>query len=557
MFPEGSYLTHEIIEDFVKKGIWNNIDLYSLLEDTASKKPDQVAIVTYKEQSGDRTEVTYGELLEKVNNTAAAFTKLGVKSGDVVSVQLPNWWEFAVVSFATLKIGAVINGLTPIYRQKEVSYILKMTESKVVVIPDIYRNFNYLDMFMELKPSLPALEKIIVVTDLLEDNDEEDDIINFRKILNFKSDKVIQPSNTTLHSNQLAQLAFTSGTTGEPKGVMHTHNTIEATVRSFVNHMDLSKGVKNLVVSPVGHQTGFLWGTLMTVMLEGTIVYLDTWNAERALNIMHKDQISTMVAAYPFLHDVAKLNDIETRRPETLKLVCIPGAPIPRHMVSVCAKNLNCVVAPAWGMTEYGIALAVSPSDPESGFVTDGRQVNGAQVRIIDENDLAVPAGVEGNLQIKGGGLFIGYYKRPEKTAESFQGDMWFDTGDRATADEKGFIAITGRTKDIIIRGGENIPISEIENLLFKWEKVSDVAIVAMPDERLGERACAYIVPNSGKVTFEEMVHYLLAHGIAKQKLPERLELTDELPRTASGKVQKFVLRNNIKEKLAQSNPVQ
>ncbi len=550
MFPEGSYLTEEMQRQFNTDGTWRNIDLYQYLEQAIIEKPEEIAVVSYKEEDGRQTSLTYAELGELVNRLAAGLTSMGVGKGDVVSVQMPNWWEFAVICFATFKIGAVINGLTPIYRHKEVSFIMGLTESKVVFIPRLHRNFNYVDMFRELSPTLPSLKKIIVV----EESDQkqaDDNVITFYHVLNSGDTNGI--SDIHIDPNQLAQLGFTSGTTGEPKGVMHTHNTLEATVRNFVLHEHLEKGGKNLVVSPVGHQTGFLWGTVMTVFLQGTIVYLDVWKAERALQIMHEQQITMMVAAYPFVHDIATLEGIESRRPTSLKFISVPGAPIPRRMVRICSDFLDCVVSPAWGMTEYGIAIAAAPHDPPSGYLTDGRLVPGASARIVDEEGNEVQIGEEGNLQIMGAGLFIGYYKRPETTKANFRDGIWFETGDRVIKSAKGFVSITGRTKDIIIRGGENIPVAEIENLLFQWEKVKDVAIVAMPDDRLGERACAYIVPTE-QFSFEEMIQYLLSTGIAKQKLPERLELIDELPRTASGKVQKFLLRNDVKAKLQQVN---
>lgn len=552
VFPQDSYLTKEIIENYSESGLWHNIGLFQLLVKAAQDNPKGVAVISYKEEKRSTFQLTYEELLEKVNLVANGLLRLGVQKGDVVSVQLPNWWEFVVLSFATFKLGAVINSLTPIYRQKEVSFIMKLTESKVVVVPEIFRDFNYLEMMRELRPSLPSLEKIIVVSES-NISYEDSDVISFDMIIkgNFKKEGDTY-KDIKVDPNSLVQLGFTSGTTGEPKGVMHTHNTLEATVRNYVEHMKFErKTMRNLVVSPVGHQTGFLWGTIMTVFLNGTMIYLDIWNKEKALKIMQKEKITHMIAAYPFLHDIAMIENIEKKRPSSLKFICIPGAPIPRHMVRVCSDKLDCIVSPAWGMTEYGIALAVSPLHPPSAYKTDGGVVNGASVRVVDKNGKELPAGEEGDLQIKGAGLFVGYYKRKEKTLESFKDGVWFETGDRAVKDEKGFVSITGRTKDIIIRGGENIPVAEIENLLFKWDKVDDVAIVAMPDDRLGERACAYIVPNDDNIEFQEMIDYLMAHGIAKQKLPERLEIIKELPRTASGKVQKYILRNDIKKKLA------
>lgn len=549
MLPEGSYFTEEMLKRFSTDGTWRNVDLYSIFAAAVSENPNGTAMVSYKDEYGQRFDFTYTELSEEVDKLASALLQMGIKSGDVISIQLPNWWEFVAICFAAYKIGAVINGLTPIYREKQVSFIMGMTDSKVIFIPKVYRKFDYLNMILSLWPTLASLEKVIVVDEISEDFGNEN-IISFKDIINSQGTDMLKNFNLSVDPNQLAQLAFTSGTTGEPKGVMHTHNTLEATVRNFILHMQTKKGVRDLVVTPVGHQSGFLWGMMLPIFLQSTMIFLDVWNPERALEIMHEQGVTHMIAAFPFLHDISMLNNISERRANTLEFVCIPGAPIPRHMVRICSDRLDCIVVAAWGMTEYGIALAVAPSDPPSGFLTDGRLLNGAEVRIINENGEEVEAGIEGNLQIRGAGLLLGYYKRPEITRANFREDGWFDTGDRATKTDKGFISITGRTKDIVIRGGENIPVVEVENLLMQWDKVRDVAIVAMPDERLGERACAYAVPAKESFTFEEMIQYLLKTGIAKQMLPERLEIVQELPRTASGKVQKYILRNDIKEKL-------
>lgn len=543
MHPEGSRLTEQMIAEYVEKGIWRNERLFDYLETAYQNHPNKVAVVAHSIERNRKEVLTYQELYEKVDQCAKGLLAQGVQPGDVVSVQLPNYFEFPILLFAINKIGAIFNGLTHIYRANEVRFILQRSQSKVFVVPNEFRKFDYIDMVNEVWEDLPDLQKVIVIGACPEDDDR---FIPFQQIVSTGRNVGELP---TVNANAIAQLGFTSGTTGEPKGVMHTHNTLDATLRNYAAFEKLEPHVCNLVVSPVGHQTGFLWGALLTTYLQGTAVYLDIWNAETAAQIINQENVSMMVAAAPFLQDL--ISKAENTAMPSLKFVSIPGAPIPRKLVDIAAKKLDCKIIPAWGMTEYGIAIAVAPDDPSYAFQTDGRQVPGAEIKIVGEDGREAAPNQEGDLKIKGAGVFVGYYKRSDFTDKHFDADGWFDTGDRAVIDESGFVSITGRTKDIIIRGGENIPVAEIENMLYEWDKVRDVAIVGMPDERLGERACAFLVLKPGEtVTFEQMIDYLSAKKIAKQKLPERLEIVDELPRTISGKVQKYILRDQIKNKL-------
>ncbi|MEB3102106.1 AMP-binding protein [Ferviditalea candida] len=543
MHPEGSRLTEQMINEYVGKGLWSNTRLFDHLENARNHHPNKTAVAAHSMERSRVDVLTYAELYEKADQCAKGLLALGVQPSDVVSVQLPNYFEFPVLFFAINKIGAVFNGLTHIYRANEVRFILQRSQSKVFVIPDEFRKFDYIEMVKEIWNELPDLQKVIVAG-RCPDGDER--FVPFEKIVSTGGSVQELPY---VNPNEIAQLGFTSGTTGEPKGVMHTHNTLDATIRNYAAFEKLDGHVCNLIVSPVGHQTGFLWGAVLTTYLQGTAVYLDIWKAEAAAQIINQENVSMMIAAVPFLQDLH--NKAGSTPMPSLKFISIPGAPIPRKLVETAAAQLDCKIVPAWGMTEYGIAIAVAPEDPKHALQTDGRRIPGAEIRIVGEHGHEAFPNEEGDLKIKGAGVFVGYYKRPDFTEKHFDADGWFDTGDRAVMDENGFISITGRTKDIIIRGGENIPVAEIENLLYEWDKVRDVAIVGMPDERLGERACAYLVLKDGEsVTFEEMIDYLSAKKIAKQKLPERLEIVKELPRTISGKVQKYVLRNAIKNKL-------
>jgi cyclohexanecarboxylate-CoA ligase len=516
--------------------------LLSDLDRAVVAHPEKVAAVGIDTETNVRRMLTYAQLNDEVDRVARGLRALGVGPGDVVSVQLPNVLEFPVLLYAVLRIGAVFNGLTAIFRDREVEFILRRTASKVYVVPSVFRRYDFPAMARRMRAVVPTLEHVVVVPKGSAESVPADTVAWAAL-----GGPPAEPAPVS--PDDLAQIAFTSGTTGEPKGVMHSHRSLRQTVARFHEHVVMPEPVVNLVVSPVGHQTGFLWGTVLSTHLAGTAVYLDIWNPSRAWEVIRQEGVTAMIAAAPFLRDLVE-DPAAGGGPHGLRVISIPGAPIPRALVPRAQAELGARIVPSWGMTEYGIALAVGVNDPVEAYATDGSVVPGATVRVVDAANRPVGPEVEGDLQIRGEGLFLGYFKRPDLTADSFV-DGWFQTGDRAVVTRGGFVRITGRSKDIIIRGGENVPVQEVENLLFTWPAIREVAIVAMPDERLGEKACAYVVPAPGvRPTLQDMQEFLRAKGLTPQYWPERLELIDALPRTPSGKIQKFLLREDIRRRL-------
>lgn len=541
---EGWRLTPALIRRYTELGFWGDLRLHDYLDRHARERPEATAVVSPRRGGPEAVHLTWAQLQAEVDRAARALGALGVGRGDVVSVQLPNWYEFLVLALAVSRAGAVLNGLTPIYRQYELRFILNRTGSRVMVIPASYRGFDYVEMMAGLRAEVPSLAHLVVVG-----SGAPAGMMTYNQFLGLGTG----PAPAAGGANDLVQVAFTSGTTGEPKGVMHSHNTLLATAGAVIRHLDLAPEPVNLVISPVGHQTGFLWGLLITVILGGKMVFQDRWDPEAALAAIAAEGVTTMAGATPFLRDLALAPGVTPERMRTLRTFITAGAPIPPVVVQEGEARLGCKIHSAWGMTEYGIGTAVGAGDPpEKAASSDGRPVPGAEVRVVAGAGPVAP-GVEGDLQIRGPGLFLGYYKRPDFNDASFTADGFLRTGDRAVMAADGFVRITGRTKDIIIRGGENIPVAEIEGLLYQHPKIQDVALVAMPDERLGERACAYVVlrPGAGGITLAEISAFLLQHQLARQKLPERVEVIDALPRTATGKVQKFKLREDIARKLS------
>ena len=343
------------------------------------------------------------------------------------------------------------------------------------------------------------------------------------------------------------QLLYTSGTTGEPKGVLHTSNTMLSNLVPFAERLHLGENDVIHMPSPMAHQLGFMYGLVLPAILGATAVLQDIFVAEAMAKQITSERATFTMGATPFLNDLADFCIATGTTTPSLRIFVSAGAPIPRPLVVKARRALGAAVLSAWGMSENGAVTTTRVEDSEEKVTTtDGCPLPGMEVRVVDPAGRVVPSGEEGRLQVRGCSNFIGYLKRPGLAQIDAEG--WFETGDIARMDADGYIRIAGRAKDIIIRGGENIPVYEVEELLFKHPAVAAVAVVGYPDERLGERACAFVVPRKdASLSFQEMVAFLKAQKMAVQYIPERLEIVAELPRTPSGKIQKFKLREIAK----------
>jgi cyclohexanecarboxylate-CoA ligase len=475
---------------------------------------------------------TYSELVRLADRGASSLSRLGVARGDVMTVQLPNWWEFVVTAFACSKIGAVMNPVMPILRERELLYILNFCQAKVFIVPNSYRGFDYAAMAKGMRSELPHLKHVIVA-------DGEGETGFDWMLLSSEADKL--PSG--LSPDDTAVLMFTSGTTGEPKGVMHTSNSLIACCKALTGRFGLDSTDVLLVASPVGHMTGYAAVVLLSVYLGGTMILQDVWETKRGVGLMAREGVSYTAASTPFLSDICDAVKAGPPHPKSLRSFLCGGAPIPSVLIERAAAELGLTVCSLWGLTEVLSGTLTEPARAaEKSANTDGRAQDGMEVRIVDTEGRPAPTGESGRLLVRGAQMFKGYYQRPE--LPTFDSDGWFDSGDLAYMDKDGYIRISGRVKDILIRGGENVPVVEIENLLYEHPAVSAVAVVGFPDARLGERGCAFIVPRTGStIDLAAVQAYLGEAKMAKQFWPERVELVAELPRTASGKIQKFKLR--------------
>jgi cyclohexanecarboxylate-CoA ligase len=521
-------------------GDWRDQTLLDHLDRTVRDTPEKTALVAFRSDgAAGETRLTYRELDRRAETVARNLAVRGVGAGDTVSFQLPNSWEFTVLHLACLKLGAVSNPLMVIFRTRELGFMLKLAESKVLVVPVRFRSFDYAAMAAELRGVLPELRHVFTTGGTGEGAEP--------------FEALLAPGAPALPHHRLGadaviQLLYTSGTTGEPKGVLHTSNTMLSNLVPFAARLGLGAADVIHMPSPMAHQLGFMYGLVLPVMLGATAVLQDIFApAEMARQIVDEGATFTM-GATPFLNDVTEHVARSGVATPSLRVFVSAGAPIPRALVGKARLALGAAIISAWGMSENGAVTTTRPEDDEArATTTDGCALPGMEVCVVDAEDNKVSPGEEGRLKVRGCSNFAGYLKRP--ALDNTDAEGWFDTGDLARMDEDGYIRIAGRSKDIIIRGGENIPVVEVEGLLYRHPAVAEVAIVSYPDARLGERACAYVKLRQGaELSFAEMTEYLAAERMARPYIPERLQILPELPRTPSGKIQKFRLREMARD---------
>lgn len=538
-----SPLDDRTVADWRSAGWWEGRTIRSLLTEAAQLRPERLALVG-RRTDGMRVTRTYAEFDRNASHAADVFAALGVGPGDAVVLMLPNWVEYPELIFGINELGAVYAGVPVAYGELQAAAILRRSKAKVLVIPRRWRSNDHLDLSRRLRAQLPDLEHVLVVDDV------EADLRDGESLWSSHAD-VPAHGLPAPDSARICYLGFTSGTTGEPKGAMHCHDSLIYSARRQAEHVGPSvfgEPMVHLVASPVGHHTGFIWGVVFTVLLAGTGVHVDRWDPEWGVRVIREEGVTTFFGAPTFLQDMMH-TDLAGDPSCPLTCVVVAGAPVPRNLPQQASDALGAYICPAWGMTECSIPISCTPAASADIQRTDGSLFTGSQAMIVDDDGEPVPAGQVGDLLIRGPGLMYGYFDRPDATDEAFGPGFWFATGDRASMDERGWISLRGRTKDVIIRGGENIPVTDVESVIFDHPDVLNVAVVGIPDERLGERICAAVVVKADRpaMSVESLADHLLAHGLSKHFLPEHVVNLAELPMTPSGKIQKYRLREMVR----------
>ncbi|HFN4608592.1 TPA: medium-chain fatty-acid--CoA ligase [Escherichia coli] len=525
-----------------KQGLWGDASLADYWQQTARAMPDKIAVVDNHGAS-----YTYSALDHAASCLANWMLAKGIESGDRIAFQLPGWCEFTVIYLACLKIGAVSVPLLPSWREAELVWVLNKCQAKMFFAPTLFKQTRPVDLILPLQNQLPQLQQIVGVDKLAPATSS----LSLSQII---ADNTPLTTGITTHGDELAAVLFTSGTEGLPKGVMLTHNNILASERAYCARLNLTWQDVFMMPAPLGHATGFLHGVTAPFLIGARSVLLDIFTPDACLALLEQQRCTCMLGATPFVYDLLNVLEKQPADLSALRFFLCGGTTIPKKVAREC-QQLGIKLLSVYGSTESSPHAVVNLDDPLSRFMhTDGYAAAGVEIKVVDDARKTLPPGCEGEEASRGPNVFMGYFDEPELTARALDEEGWYYSGDLCRMDEAGYIKITGRKKDIIVRGGENISSREVEDILLQHPKIHDACVVAMPDERLGERSCAYVVLKAPhhSLSLEEVVAFFSRKRVAKYKYPEHIVVIEKLPRTASGKIQKFLLRKDIMRRLTQ-----
>jgi acyl-CoA synthetase len=508
----------------------------------AHKFPDKVAL--YFDNEADQT---HSALDSAADQLAVSLQALGLVKGDVVSFQLPNWHEAAVINLACVRLGLVVNPIVTIYRDREVEYMLSNSQSKAIFVAAKVGSFNYLEMLARLRSKLPSLKHVFALRCTVDTPDCDN--LYETLIANGRGKK---PNEPKYDVNDVKMLLYTSGTTGNPKGVVHTHQSLYWAMENSRQHWSIDEHDIMLMPSPITHITGFCNGIEFPYYSGGTAAIMEKWNAQNALDYLNKLGATMSLGATPFLQELVDTAIKTDNKAPTLRLFACGGADVPADLIDAANDwfdSISC--CRVYGSSESPLVTQgfIAASQRQEAANTDGEVVN-YEVQIVANDGSALAVNQIGEVAVRGPAMMLGYLQ-PEAQNSAFNQQGFFLTGDLGYLTSEKAIVITGRKKDLIIRGGENISAKQIEDVLLEHHAVHEAAVVSMPHDRLGETSCAYVVLQPDKpFLFKQMQDHCDAAKLSKQKFPERLEIIDQLPRTPSGKVKKDVLRKMVRESL-------
>ncbi|EEZ7730291.1 medium-chain fatty-acid--CoA ligase [Escherichia coli] len=525
-----------------QQGLWGDASLADYWQQTARAMPDKIAVVDNHGAS-----YTYSALDHAASCLANWMLAKGIESGDRIAFQLPGWCEFTVIYLACLKIGAVSVPLLPSWREAELVWVLNKCQAKMFFAPTLFKQTRPVDLILPLQNQLPQLQQIVGVDKLAPATSS----LSLSQII---ADNTSLTTAITTHGDELAAVLFTSGTEGLPKGVMLTHNNILASERAYCVRLNLTWQDVFMMPAPLGHATGFLHGVTAPFLIGARSVLLDIFTPDACLALLEQQRCTCMLGATPFVYDLLNVLEKQPADLSALRFFLCGGTTIPKKVAREC-QQLGIKLLSVYGSTESSPHAVVNLDDPLSRFMhTDGYAAAGVEIKVVDDARKTLPPGCEGEEASRGPNVFMGYFDEPELTARALDEEGWYYSGDLCRMDEAGYIKITGRKKNIIVRGGENISSREVEDILLQHPKIHDACVVAMPDERLGERSCAYVVLKAPhhSLSLEEVVAFFSRKRVAKYKYPEHIVVIEKLPRTASGKIQKFLLRKDIMRRLTQ-----
>ena len=519
---------------YADAGLWDKRTIAQQAEALAQEDPDFIALV-----DGD-IEISRRQAVNDAYALAAALFARGLRAGDVIAFQTPNWHEAMMINLAAALSGFVINPIVPIYRDHEVAHMLADCNARAFFVADSFKNGELTAMAARIRGQLPHLAHIFTVRG----TGAED----YAALLAEGKKQTYSPPK--VDPLGVKMILYTSGTTGKPKGVLHSHVSIARILKKSGDHWGLRAGEATLMPSPVTHVSGYANGLEAPFICGTRTILMESWNATQALALIEKHLAVGTVAATPFLVELAQAARDSGKNLPSFRYFACGGAAVPHDLIPAAnAAFAHCHAFRVFGASEVPLVTFGWPRNPHLAATTDGEIID-YEVRIVDHDDAALADGLKGEILVRGPGMMLGYADATQ-SAESLTADGFFRTGDLGVRTAEGAITITGRKKDLIIRGGENISAKEIEDILHRHPQVKEAAVVAMPHARLGEGICAYIIAKGDAPLAQELIAHIEASGLAKQKIPERWEIRADFPRTASGKIRKDQLRADIKALIA------
>ncbi|MFZ0905726.1 MAG: AMP-binding protein [Mycobacterium sp.] len=539
------------IDDYYRAGLWSTETFHDLLVRRVEENPDKVFAT-----DGTRS-LTFRELFDAGQRLAIGLHRRGLRRGDTAAVQLPNWVEFIQVLTALSRLGVIMVPIMPIYRRDDVNYVLSNAGVRTVFTPAHFGKFGYLDMYLGLRREHPELTIVVARPDnTAEDGANADaDVFTLHQLeADTDDDTARQELDAPPGPDEPFVIVYTSGTTSRPKGCVHTFNTYCAGSRALVGPFGYTETDVQFGPSPIAHTTGLVTSVLVPMLAGASTHVMAKWDPASGIDEIQRFGCTAAVTAPTFLQTLLSEYDAERHDLSTLRLWTCAGAPIPAAVVKQANATLpDLRVLSLYGRSENLVTTTCSVTDEVSRALTsDGRAVPGSEVKIVDDNGNEVPRGTEGDIAYRGPAHMIEYLANPEETAALFTKDGFSKSGDLGKMTDDGYMRVTGRTKDIVIRGGMNISVREIEEHLAHHPALQAYSVVGMPDEKLGEKVCCYLVSKPGHETptVEDLREFLLAEGMPIQKTPERVVAVDSLPMTATGKILKHELRKDIEQRL-------
>ena len=537
---------YEANKKYRKSGAWVDKPLYEFIEDNALRFPDKEAFID------DRRRISYGQFLKMARRLAFALYDLGIRSGDVVAIQGPNCVELPLTEIACDYLDALFMPLSDTWRETELRYLLNLAEIKAVLSPYIHHGFNYLELIHALKPDIPSLEHVILIGEEVPSGEQSlDEIFDTPLEEKYPYDffEQFRPSGDSPR-----HLTSSSGTTGFPKVSCMSENNIYSLFVHHGCHTSIKLNPDDIVAAIAPGNTGatgYGFAMLAPLCIGATVAALKIWNPKKAIEFMEKEKCT---AAVMIPTQAIKMlgEDVEKYDLRHFKTLFNGGAQFPVENIKEFERRFCCNALNAYGATDAGAPFMITVEDPEEKRWTTVGRCWDAELKIVsDDNGTEANRGQKGEIMWRGSCHMYGYLNNNQADRDAFTVDGFFKSGDVGFIDDEGYLHITGRIKEIIIRGGQNIGPREIEEILASHPHVLEVAVAAMPDTVLGERVCAFVTPVSGKsLTFDQMILFMESKRIAKWKLPERLEIMETIPKSAGGKIMKKRLTEMITEKL-------